>query len=113
MGETRHMCRRGRGRVAAVAVTAVVVVGALFAGACGSGGGDSGDGASGPTMTTAGSAGREGEIVAQVASYELLAGPGRKQRFLTGLVVSGKGTVVSFGSVRVEFSYLGTKDEPI
>src|SRR5687768_9364565 len=105
------MCRRVRGWVAVVAVVAAV---ALVGGACGDGGdGDGdGDGASGATTSTAaGSSGREGEIVAQVASYELLAG--RKQRFLTGLVVSGKGTVVSFGSVALEFFYLGTKDAPI
>lgn len=114
MGETRRMGRRGRGRVAFV----VVAVGLVLAGACGGGGGSGGgsgggDASGAATTTAAGSAGRDGEIVAQVASYELLAGPGRKQRFLTGLVVSGKGTVVSFGSVGVEFFYLGTKDEPI
>jgi len=114
MGETRRMSvlRRVRGRAAIAGFVAAVVLVAAGTGACGDG---DGDGASrSTTMTTAaGSTGREGEIVAQVASYELLAGPGREQRFLTGLVVSGKGTVVSFGSVRIEFFYLGTKDKPI
>lgn len=94
----------------ALALLSVLVVGVV--GACGDGGGDGGGGAGrAATTTTASSAGREGEIAAQVASYELVAG--RKQRFLTGLVVSGKGTVVSFGSVDVGFFYLGTKDAPV
>jgi hypothetical protein len=98
--------------VRVLTLATVLVVG--VAGACGGGGGGEGGGegdAGGRAATTTPSGtGGKGEIAAQVANYELVAG--RKQRFLTGLV-SGKGTVVSFGSVDVGFSYLGTKDAPV
>jgi hypothetical protein len=107
MGETRAMRVRGRRRL--VVVAAAVGLMAVVATACGGSGSRSGSGTAGPKATTTSAA--SGEISAQVASYELVAG--REQRFLAGLVVSGKGTVVSFGSVDVQFFYLGTRDKPI
>lgn len=50
------------------------------------------------------------EMVAEVASYELLAdGP---NRFLVGLVTEGQ-LFVSYGTVELNFSYLGTKEDPV
>ena len=64
------------------------------------------------TTTTAPEAdGDKDKFVAQVASYELVAG--RAQRFLAALAGNGTGTVVSFGSVDLEFLYLGTRAEPL
>lgn len=98
IGETGPMRSPVRGRRAPLALLAVL---ALLLAACG-GGNDDGDDAA---------ADEEPTYVAQVASYELVAGP--EQRFLTGLVVQGTGTVVSFGSVDLEFFYLGTRDQPV
>lgn len=48
-------------------------------------------------------------LVAQVASYELIAD--RDQRFIVGLFSNDRG-MVSFGSVELAFSYLGTGEDP-
>jgi hypothetical protein len=53
---------------------------------------------------TAGTARSGGGLVAEVASYELVAG--RDQRFLVGLFGDDRGTV-SFGEVALSFSFLG------
>lgn len=76
---------------------------ALVAGACGSGDGDASDRAGGgadpSTSTTA-----QGKLEAQVASYDLVAGP--PQRLLIGLVAS-EGRVVTGGEIEVFFAHLG------
>jgi hypothetical protein len=77
----------------------------LLVAACGRGGSSSRS----TTTTAPGSA--KGDIVALVASYELVAGD--DQRFLTGLSVNGTGEVVSFGSVDLSFFYLGTRTAPV
>lgn len=46
------------------------------------------------------------EIVAQVASYDLVAG--RSGRFIVGVLAPDRSRLVSFGSVDLRFSYLGT-----
>ena len=46
------------------------------------------------------------EIVAQVASYDLVAG--RSGRFIVGVLAADRSRLVSFGSVGLRFSYLGT-----
>lgn len=46
------------------------------------------------------------EIVAQVASYDLVAG--RSGRFIVGVFAADRARLVSFGSVDLRFSYLGT-----
>lgn len=51
------------------------------------------------------------EFVAQVASYELVAGV--DNRFLAAMAGNGTGTVVSFGQVDLRFSFLGTEAEPV
>jgi hypothetical protein len=101
MNETPPMPIRRRLAPVALALACVVVA----AGACGRGGSSS----SGLTTSTA--KGATGDVVAVVASYELVAGD--DQRFLTGLSVSGTGEVVSFGTVDLNFFYLGTRDAPI
>ena len=70
-------------------------VGGLVLAACGGSGGDGGSGASG----TSG----EG-LVAEVASYEPVAG--RNQRFIVGLFSEDRG-MVSFGEADLSFSFLG------
>ncbi|MBW3555740.1 MAG: hypothetical protein KY454_02260 [Actinobacteria bacterium] len=84
------------------ALTAALAVAALVAAGCGGGGGSG---------SSAGDAGADGGFVAQVASFELVAGP--DQRFLAGLSGNGTGTVVSFGSVEMRFVYLGTRERPV
>ena len=95
--------------------TALAALLAVALAACGGGGGE-GDGAegggrAGPTTSDPVSSGRDDEFVAQVASYELVAG--QEQRFLAALAGNGTGSVVSFGSVDLEFFYLGTRDRPV
>ncbi len=77
---------------------AALVLSALAAG-CGNGGGSGDETAEDP------------EYVAQVASFDLAVD--RDQRFLAALAGSGTGTVVSFGTVELDFVYLGTRDQPI
>ncbi|HEX7166680.1 MAG TPA: hypothetical protein VF230_06845 [Acidimicrobiales bacterium] len=95
---------RPRRRRALVALAAAL---AFVAGACGGGGGDDPETKSEPDDA----ADETPQFVAQVASYELVAG--RPQRFMTGLVANGTGSVVSFGTIDLEFFYLGTKEEPV
>jgi len=92
--------RRVRGRRFGVLVVAILL---LLATACG-GGPDESEG-------TDGESSEETTYVAQVGSYELVAN--REQRFLTGIVASGTGAVVSFGRVELEFFYLGTREQPV
>ncbi|HET6918370.1 MAG TPA: hypothetical protein VFI46_02775 [Jiangellaceae bacterium] len=75
----------------------------LLLSACGDASDDSGD---------AGASGGGKGLVAQVASYELVAG--RDQRFIVGLFSNDRG-MVSFGEVELSFSFLGTdgaEDDP-
>ena len=95
-------------RPARVLVAVIVALACLLA-ACG-GGADSGDRAEGPTTTDPLAGGRDDPYVAQVASFELVAG--HDQRFLAALAGNGTGTVVSFGTVDLEFFYLGTREQP-
>jgi hypothetical protein len=110
-----HEHRRPRRRHLAPLVLALLA--ALLLVACGGGGDDDkgsdgdgkADGASGTTAPNAG--GKDDRFVAQVASYELVAG--QDQRFLAALAGSGSGTVVSFGTVNLDFFYLGTREKPL
>ncbi len=70
---------------------------AVLAAACGSGDSE------GSASTRPGDPG----LVAQVASYDVVAG--RSGRFIVGLLASDKTKVVAFGTVELAFSYLGTK----
>jgi len=98
MGETATMSRRH------VRWLAPILLSSLVLAACG--GSKSKQGASTDTTAPGG-----GAYVAQVASYELVAG--QDNRFLTGLAGSGDGTVVSYGQIDLQFFYLGTRDKPI
>lgn len=56
------------------------------------------------------SVGEDGRgLVAHLASYQVVAG--RPERLLIGLM-AGEGDFVSFGSVEMTFTYLGTRDRP-
>lgn len=101
--------RRRPGRTSPVLLALLLV--SAFLAACG--GGDDGDqGADGASSTTTASgSGKDDPFVAQVASYELVAG--QDQRFLAALAGNGTGTVVSFGSVDLDFFYLGTRAAPL
>ena len=79
----------------------IVVALALFLAACGGNAGDD----ELPAAATA-----EDSIVAQVASYELVAD--RDQRFIVGLFSNDAG-MVSFGTAELSFSYLGPEGEPL
>ncbi len=108
MGETARMDRRFRSLVAVLALLG------LLAAACG--GGDGGaKGAAGPSSGSTTSdplvSGGDDPFVAQVASYELVAG--QDQRFLAALAGNGTGKVVSFGKVDLDFFYLGTREKPV
>ena len=98
----------------AVPTTVLAVILALLLAACGGGGSDD-DGQSTGTTVPKGSeaigSGKDDPFVAQVASYELVAD--QDQRFLAALAGNGTGKVVSFGSVDLEFFYLGTRTQPI
>ncbi|MBW3615430.1 MAG: hypothetical protein KY439_09010 [Actinobacteria bacterium] len=89
-----------RRRVFAFAAALVALAVAACGGGSGPGGGEAGAGA-----------GDDSGFVAQVASFELVAGP--DQRFLAGLSGNGTGTVVSFGLVEMRFFYLGTRERPV
>lgn len=88
-------------------VAATALLFALLFAACG-GASDDGDDRASPSTT---GADESPSFVAQVASYELVAGV--DQRFLAALAGNGTGTVVSFGEVDLEFFFLGTRDQPI
>ena len=103
-------------------LAALLLAGALVLTACGGGGDDADtdtdEGAGRATTTTQpedGSepigAAKDDPFVAQVASYELVAN--QDQRFLAALAGNGTGKVVSFGTVDLEFFYLGTRTKPI
>ena len=100
------MPRRRSGRGLAALVLSLTV---LLA-ACGGGGSSDREG-SGPTTSDPVSSERDDAFVAQVASYELVAG--QDQRFLAALAGNGTGTVVSFGTVDLDFFYLGTREKPV
>lgn len=93
----------------------LLVLLALALTACGGRGGRAGDGSApngAASDTTALNAGaKDDRFVAQVASFELVAAT--DQRFLAGLAGNGSGTVVSFGTVELDFSYLGTRTDPL
>lgn len=77
---------------------------ALLAAACGGGGDDQ------PSAASSSTSPRDGRIEAQVAGYDLsIEGP---QRFIIGLL-TGDNRLVSFGTARLNFVYLGTKEKPL
>lgn len=84
-------------------VIALGVVGMFAAGACAS---DTDD----ATAAEERSQDAATELVAQVASYELVAD--RDQRFIVGMFGNDDG-VVSFGTARLDFDYLGTEADPL
>ena len=63
-------------------------------------------GSSSSSTTTA-----AGDLVAQVASYEVVAGT--PQRVSFGIVKNGTHRLLSYGSVDVAFFYMGTKETPV
>lgn len=93
-----------------VVLTLLVVLASLAA-ACGGGAGDA-DAPAAPQGEASPLGGAPDDpFVAQVASYELVAG--HDQRFLAALAGNGTGNVVSFGSVDLEFFFLGTREAPV
>jgi hypothetical protein len=81
----------------------------LLAAACGSDGGGIGStGATSPTGAT-GATGSDAGMVAVVASVDVYLGA--PQRIAFGLVLPD-GRLVSFGEIRVDFTYLGTAEAP-
>lgn len=91
------MTARGRliGSLAAVA---------LLAAACGGGDDNS------PSAASTSTSPRQSRIEGQVAGYDLsIDGP---QRFIIGLL-TGDNRLVSFGTARLNFVYLGTKEKPL
>ena len=101
--------RRLRNR--SVPLVLVLALAGLLLAACGDDT-DSNSNGNGDTSTTqqAGSS-KDDPFVAQVASYELIAG--QPNRFLAALAGNGTGTIVSYGKVTLDFFYLGTKDKPV
>jgi hypothetical protein len=105
-----------RRRSALVRLLVLALLASLTLAACGGGdkAGNGGDG-SATTEPDDGSEpignGKDDPFVAQVASYELVAN--QDQRFLAALAGNGTGTIVSFGSVDLEFFYLGTRTAPL
>jgi hypothetical protein len=94
------------GRSTPAVVTVLAIAAALVLAACSRGGG--GNGASSSSTTS-----NDGGFVAQVASYELVAGAPAGQRFMGALAGNGNGKIVSFGTADLQFFYLGTKDQPV
>ena len=82
----------------------------LLAAACGSDGGETGS--TGPTTPTGATAatGSDVGMVAVVASVDLYLGA--PQRVAFGLVLPD-GSLVSFGEIGVDFTYLGTAEVPV
>lgn len=96
---TRGSTRPFVALVAAIAVT-------VTAAACGTGNGEgAGDGSA---MTTTSEVGTE--VVVHPASYDLVAG--EEQRFIAG-VSFADGNLLAFGTVDLEFFYLGTRSAPL
>lgn len=77
---------------------------ALLAAACGGGGGSNGS----SSKTSSGRTPTKDDIVAEVASFDLAAGP--PSRVLVGLYTGDQRFVV-FGDVQFRFAYLGTKQD--
>lgn len=77
---------------------ALVVAGAMLAGCAA---GDTGPSGAGPSPTPA------EELIVQAANYEVLEG--ETSRFIAG-VLTPEQLFVSFGSVEIEFFYLGTRE---
>lgn len=77
---------------------ALVVAGAMLAGCAA---GDTGPSGAGPSPTPA------EELIVQAANYEVLEG--ETSRFIAG-VLTAEQLFVSFGSVEIEFFYLGTRE---
>ena len=104
--QTQRMVRRRRSLIALLSALALLA-------ACGGSGGESADTSDTPTSKASEPVGSEADdpFVAQVASYELVAG--QDQRFLAALAGNGTGMVVSFGKVDLEFFFLGTRAAPI
>jgi len=55
-----------------------------------------------------GGIGRGGELAAEVASYDLVAG--RTGRFIVGLLAGDHSRLLAFGTVELTFTYLGERD---
>ena len=91
MNRIRTRCRRGS--------LAVIAAGALVATACASAG-DRPD-----VVANAGD--RSDDIVAQVASYDLVTR--RPGRFIVGLLSADKARLVAFGTVELTFAFLGDR----
>lgn len=72
----------------------------LVAAACGRGGGA-------PDSTAGGAGSRPGDLAAQVASYDLVAG--RTGRFMVGVLAGDQSQLVGFGNVSLTFVYLGDR----
>ena len=104
------MKRRNAATAVLLVLVAIMTLSACGGGDGGNGNGD-GDTSSGPTTSDPVGGDKDDAYVAQVASYELVAG--QDQRFLAALAGNGTGTVVSFGQVDLEFFYLGTRTEPV
>jgi hypothetical protein len=104
----QHPSRRGRHTLLAL----LLLAGVLLA-ACGGGSGGKGDGNTdgGTTTTASDGSGKDDRFVAQIASYELVAG--QPNRFLAALAGNGTGSIVSYGKVGLDFFYLGTKAKPV
>lgn len=93
---------------------ALVLALALVAAACGGGGGGREGGADGADRAGGAGTGNGagGDVVAQVASYEVVSG--RPQRLIVGLVREGDDPkLVSFGEVGFSLRYLGTRQRPL
>lgn len=52
----------------------------------------------------------DGQLGAQIASYELVSG--RIERFMVGLVAD-EGDLVGFGAVGLDFAYIGTREDAV
>lgn len=75
----------------------------LVAAACADNGGK-------PGARAGGASSDAGEIAAEVASYDLVAG--RTGRFIVGLLAADKTRLIGFGTVELSFTYLGTRRQP-
>lgn len=91
MNRSKHQCR----------TVGALLVAMLAVAACG---GDD-DTTAPPTTVADGS-----ELVAQVASYDLVAD--RPQRVVVGLLTNDQ-QLIGFGTVEFTFSYLGTRERPL